>query len=379
VTLTRLAISGAEEQGIVGRSVTNFAMSNTTVANAGDEAHEHGMLFVGLFGTSSITSSSVTGSAEANFRALNTSGTLNLTVTGSTFSNTSTTLGADGFLVDAQGTAVATVNVSGGTFAANRDDHFNVTGANSATVNVTFANNTLTGGNGSSVGQGIALRAGGTYSGTFTYDIDNNTVNGALPTAINVGFGSTSAGGLLRGKIRNNDVGTSGVALSGSAQGSCILAEANGTGTGTHTVSITNNILRRCFDKGIDLLGSRDGSNNLNATVTGNSVDELVDPSSRQALRLETGSSLLTETGTVCFDAANNTLNAAMSDEISVRARGGNVTLRFPGYTGGQTDVTALQAYLQARNPAGGTAAASVSGATFNNTSPAGSACATPP
>jgi hypothetical protein len=338
------------------------------------------MIFVGLFGTNSITSSSVTGSAEANFRALNTSGTSTLTVTGSTFSNTSTALGADGFLFDAQGTANATVNVSGSTFAANRDDHFNVTGSNSAVVNVTFANNTLSGGHASTVGQGIALRAGGAYSGTFTYDIDNNTLNGAIPTAINVGFGSTSAGGLLRGKIRNNDVGTSGVALSGSTQGSCILAEANGTGTGTHTTSITNNILRRCFDYGIQLLGNRDGSNNLNATVTGNDVNELVNASSRNAVRLETGSSLANETGSVCADIANNTLFAATAgDEISVRVRS-VTTARFPAYTGGATDAGALQTYLQGRNPAGGTALASVSGgSSYNNTSPAGSACPTPP
>ena len=154
----------------------------------------------------------------------------------------------------------------------------------------------------------------------------------------------------------------------------------NGTGNGTHTTSITNNILRRCFDKGIDLLGSRDGNNILNATVTGNNVNELVDPSSRWAIRLETGSSLLTETGTVCADIANNTLFAqTIGDEMSVRARS-PVTLRFPGYAGGTTDTNALQVYLQSRNPAGGTALATVSnGATFNNTVPAGSACPTPP
>ena len=384
VSLTRLAISGSEEHGIVGRDVTNFAMANTTVQSAGDEAHEHGVKFLGLYGTSSVTSSSVTNSAEANFRVLNTSGTLTLTVTGSTFSNNSNGLGGDGFLVDAQSTANVTVNVSGSTFTANKDDHFNVTGANSAVVNVTFANNTLSGGHPSAVGQGIALRAGGTYAGTFTYDLDNNTVNGAIPTAINVGFGSTAAGGVLRGRIRNNDVGTAGVAVSGSAQGSCILAEANGTGTGTHTVSITNNIVRRCFDKGIDLLASRDGSNNMNATVTGNNVDEIVDggaANSRDAIRLETGSSLATETGLVCFDASGNTLNAAFLDEIRIRQRS-NATVRMPGYTGGAADDAAVQTYLRNRNTVGGAGTVTVThtaAAPFQNTSPAGSACPTPP
>lgn len=380
VTLNRLAINGSGEDGIVGSNVTNLTVSNSTVQNAGNNPAEHGMVFTGLYGAVSIASTSVTSSAEANFRALNTSGTVTMSVANSTFANNSTTNGGDGFLFDAQGTAVATVNVTGSTFTANRDDHFNVTGSQAATVNVGFTGNTLAGGNGAALGQGIALRAGGTYTGTFTYDVNGNTINGAIPTAINVGFGSTGASGLLQGRIRNNLVGTSGSNLSGSAQGSCILAETNGPGTGTHTVSITGNTLRRCFDKGIDLLGSRDGSNKLNATVTGNNVNELVDPSSRWAIRLETGSSLANETGSVCADIQNNTLNAqTIGDEISVRVRS-VVTARFPGYTGGTTDTNALQTYLQGRNPSGGTALASVSGgSTYNNTVPAGSACPTPP
>jgi hypothetical protein len=247
-------------------------------------------------------------------------------------------------------------------------------------VNATITGGTFSGGHLTALGQGITMRAGGTYSGTFTYDINGITINGSISYAINTGFGSTTSAGLVRGKIRNNTIGTSGSAFSGSAQASCILAETNGPGTGTHTVSITNNTLRSCYDRGIELFGSRDGSNHLNATVTGNNINDLNGPFSRHAIHIESGSSFSTEAGSICADIANNTMTAATAvDEIRVRARS-NTTWRFPGYADGTTDTAALTAYMQNRNGAGGTANVTHDGgASFNNTSPAGSACPTPP
>ncbi len=387
VTLSRININGAEEQGIVGSSVTGFSLTNSNVQNAGDEAAENGAYFINLFGTVTVTGSRFTGSSFNNFGVLNdTAGTpLNMTVTGSIFSSNSA-IGGDGLVVDTRIGTNTNMRVTTSTFTANKDDHFNFVSSSNAVANVTFDDNTLTGGHASPTGQGIAIRVGGPFSGTLRFDIEGNSVNGAIPTAINTGLGSSEPAGTMHGFIRNNIVGTSGVNNSGSAQGSCILAEANGLGSGgvhaapagTFTVSVTGNTLRQCFDKGIDLLAVRDGDNNMNATVSGNNVNELDDAASRQAIRLETGSSLLDETGTVCADILNNTLNAAITEEMSVRARS-IATLRFPGYTGGTGDTTALQNYLQARNPAGGTAVASVlAPATFNNTVPAGSACAQP-
>jgi uncharacterized repeat protein (TIGR01451 family) len=389
VTLSRININGAEEQGIVGSGVTGFSLSNSNVQNAGDEAAENGAYFIGLFGTVSVTGSRFTGSAFNNFGVINdTAGTpLNMTVTGSIFSSNSS-IGGDGLVLDTRGGTNSNVHVGTSTFTANKDDHFNVVSSSNAIMNVTFDDNTLTGGHASPTGQGIALRVGGPFSGTYRFDVDGNSINGAIPTAINTGLGSSEPTGNMHGFIRNNLVGTSGVNNSGSAQGSCILAEANGLGSGgvhaapagTYTVSITGNTLRQCFDKGIDLLAVRDGDNNMNATVSNNNVNELDDVGlSRWAIRLETGSSLLDETGNVCADILNNTLNAVVQiDEMSVRARS-IATMRFPGYTGGTTDTAALVTYLQGRNPAGGTATASVSGgSTFNNTIPAGTACTQP-
>ena len=390
VTLSRININGAEEQGIVGSNVTGFSLSNSNVQNAGNAAAENGVYFINLFGTVSVSGSRFTGSAFNNFGVLNdgavAGSALNMTVSGSMFTSNSA-IGGDGLVLDTRTNTTSNVSVGTSTFTANRDDHFNFVSQNNAISNVTFNNNTLTGGHASPLGQGIAVRVGGPYSGTFRFDLNTNSVNGAIPTAINTGMGSSTAAAVMHGTIRNNIVGTAGVALSGSAQGSCILVENNGVGqaghatpAGTYHALVTNNTLKRCFDKGIDVLAVRDGNNTVNVTVSNNNVDELVNASSRWAVRLETGSSLGDETGNVCADIINNTLLAAtILDEMSVRARS-NATMRFPGYTGGTTNTAQLKAYLEGRNPAGGQAAINPpSGlSTFNNTIPAGSACPQP-
>ncbi len=381
VTMTRMVIDDGEEMGIVGSNVTGFSMANSTVQNVGDDAGETGVNFLNLFGTVSITNSTFTGNAVSHLSVLNSSAgtTLNMTVTGSTFSG-NTSIGGDGIVIDTRGGTVSRVLVDGNTFSSNRDDHFNMVSSSNAISDLTFSDNNLTGGHATPTGQGIAVRVGGPFTGTFTFDIDNNNVNGSIPTAINTGFGSTTSPGIMRGTIRNNDVGTSGSNLSGSAQGSCILVEENGTGNGRYNALVTNNILRQCFDKGIDILASRDGIStgaNMDVTVTNNNVAELTNASSRWAIRFETGSSVGTETGSSCVDILNNTLVAVtQGDEMSIRQRS-NTPVSLPGYVGGANNDAAVVTYLQGRNAAGGQATVTHTLATnFLN---GGAACTQPP
>jgi hypothetical protein len=380
VSLDRMVLTGHSNHGIYGTGVAGFTIANSTVQGNGTNAGgsgEGGVYFLGLTGTSTLSAVTVNQHSSGNgLYVYNTAGTLNMTVTGSTFSNSEN----DGVLVEADNSAAVTMTVSTTNFSANKGDHVQVAPNNASVVSATITGGTFSGGHPTALGQGITMRSGGPFSGTFTYDIDGITINSSVSYAINTGFGSTTGTGLVRGKIRNNTIGSAGVALSGSAQASCILAETNGPGTGTHTVSITGNTLRGCFDRGVELFGNRDGSNHLNATITGNNINDLNQMFSRHAIHLESGSSLLNETGTICADIANNTMTAATAvDEIRVRLRSAT-TARFPGYTGATTDAVALTAYMQSRNPSGGSASVAISSpATANNTSPAGNACPTPP
>jgi hypothetical protein len=380
VSLDRMILSGHSNNGIYGIGVAGISIANSSVQSNGTNAGgsgEGGMYFLGLTGTSTISGTTVNQHAFGNgLYVYNTAGALSLAVTGSTFSNSDN----DGILVEAHNSANVAVNISTTNFSANRGDHVQVAPNNTSVASATITGGTFSGGHPTALGQGITMRAGGSFAGMFTYDINGITINSSISYAINTGFGSTTGTGLVLGKIRNNAIGTTGMALSGSAQASCILAETNGPGTGTHTVSITGNTLRGCFDRGIELFGNRDGSNRLNVTITGNNINELNDPFSRHAIHLESGSSLLNETGTICADIANNTMTATTAvDEIRVRLRS-PTTARFPGYTGGTGNESALTAYMQGRNPAGGTASVTIlAPATANNTSPAGTSCPTPP
>jgi hypothetical protein len=375
VSLSTISISGGNEMGIVGSGIVGLNVGN---ASSG----ECGVHFLGLTGNVSVTNSSFTGNAFNQFSVGNSSGSLTFTATGSTFSDPTNTTSGDGLGLSISGNASLTASVTGNTFARNGDDHFNVTASGSAGGSVTFQNNTMTGANPASVGQTIAVRAGGGWSGNLFYDINGNSITGAIAVAINTGIAATTSSALLHGHIRNNIVGTAGVVNSGSAQGQCIMVEANGTGDGTHTSSVTGNTVRRCFDRGIYVLGSRDGNNNVNATISTNNISELLDVNSRNAIMIETGSSLLTETGTVCADILNNTMITANTtpDEMRIRQRSPS-TVRLPGYSGGAADDTAVEAYLVARNVAAAGLSADVThtaAGPFLNTVPAGSQCSQP-
>jgi large repetitive protein len=379
VSLDRMILSGHTNHGIFGTSVNGFSLANSTVQNNGSNAAangEGGIYLRESTGTATITNVTVNQHGFGNGMHIynSTVGTLNLTVTGSSFSNSDN----DGILVEAHNNPNVTVNISTTNFSANRGDHLQVAPNNASVVNATITGGTFTGGHPLALGQGITMRAGASYSGTFTYDINGITINSAISYAINTGFGSTSASGLVQGKIRNNTIGTGGVAFSGSAQASCILAETNGSGTGTHTVSITGNTLRNCYDRGIEMFGSRDGSNHLRVTVTGNNIGELNGAFSRHAIHLESGSSLDTEAGSICADLENNILHAATAGEgIRVRLRS-SPTARFRGYIGLPADLDAFAAYLSSRNSGPTTGVNVTTTVPLLNTDPAGSACPTP-
>ena len=189
------------------RSV-NLAYMNITNSN-GD-----GIGGTSVFGTASITNSTITTSFKNNMSVRNSDGTLSLTVTNSTFSNNSSRAQSDdGLLVEASGTATISATVTDSTFTANRGDHFQAAAANSGNLNVVFTGNTLTGGHATALGQGITINAAASYTGRVNYDIDNNTINGAIWSAINVNLGTSGSSALFNGFIRNNRIGTTGVRI----------------------------------------------------------------------------------------------------------------------------------------------------------------------
>ncbi len=386
VRLQSMNIQNSGGSGVYGSSVTGFSLKSSTVSGNGNAVGEAGLEFDNLLGADSVVSSTITGSAEDNLVVRNTSGTLDsLVVLNSTISSNSS-IGSDGILVTAANTANATVRVRNSTFTANKGDHFQATASNSAILNVLLFQNTMTGGHATALGQGVTLGTGLTFTGTFTYDLnDNDILNGAISNAITIDHDGTT-GSLMQGRVRNNVIGTSGVDLSCSAQASGIEIE-NGN-RGTHTYAVTGNIVRRCFDRGI-FLDNGDGSNvTVNATVTGNTVNELTTANARQALYVNVGAfdpNFLgaTDSFTVCADIQGNTLTSHptfASEAIRLRMRF-NSRMNLPGYAGSFNNAgSEVNAYLAARNTltASATATTTAAGAPYGYYN-AGASCPTPP
>ncbi|MGH9261601.1 MAG: hypothetical protein ACRD08_17180, partial [Acidimicrobiales bacterium] len=351
-----MIIQNGGDDGIRGTTVSGFTLANSTVQNNGNaigtgNTGDNGLDFTDLLGTASISSSTITGSFHNNIIIRNSTGTLSgLTVTGATISNNVSTSDGDGFLFEASGTANMSVNVSGSTFSAHQGDHFQAAALNSGVLNVIFSGNTLSGGHAAPLGQGITINAATGvpgYLGSVSYDIDGNTINGAISNAIFLGLGTSAASSSMIGKIRNNTVGTSGSALSCSTQANGVSVDARGNGT--FTSAVTGNVIRQCFDRGI-LSEAGDGDSVLNLTVTGNTIDQQVGTLAREAIQTNHGITSTNvfgnvDTNAVCVQlggagALANTFShgGGAPDDFRLRKRF-EATVRLPGYAGG-TDQT---------------------------------------
>ena len=272
------------------------------------------------------------------------------------------------------------INVSGSTFTANRGDHFQAVANDGATLGVTLTTSTLSGGHANALGQGIIINSGATFTGSVVYDINGNIINGSILSAITATLATTATAANFSGRIRNNTIGTSGSALSCSAQASGIAI--NISGAGTHTSAITGNAIRQCLDRGINVLANN-GAGALNLIVQGNSVTELVDPLSREAFMLNAGSTT-SNTNPVCLQlggagALANDLNhgAQTPDDFRVRQRFAT-TIRLPGYAGAGNDTAAVVSFINGNNVS---SADGISGSATTQSPGSftgGSACAAP-
>lgn len=372
VSFNYMNIQNGGDDGIAGSNVTGFTLTRSLVSNNGNAVGEAGLDFDNLHGTSSITNTTITLSHENNIEvrnSVNNGAQATLTISNCTISNASSkTQSDDGVLYQGIGTANMSITVSNCTLTANRGDHLQATVNDNGIMNAVFQNNTLSGGHSTALGQDIVVNTGIVNSGaTFTYDINGNTINGAILTAITATLGTPSTGVTMSGRIRNNIIGTAGVIRSGSEQANGI--SINATGNGIHTASITGNTIRQHKDRGISASAS-DGSGFLNLTVQSNTVLEgspinppgfPADGTGGREAFLVTAGATATDAHTVCLQlgeisaALKNNFNrgpeAVTSGLADVRVRKRfNATVRLPGYAGGLTDAAAVGAYFAARN-----------------------------
>ena len=290
-------------------------------------------------------------------------------------------LNNDGILFEGVNSANMTLSVSGTDFDSSDGDHIQTVVDDNATMSlIVLGNNMSANADPSVLGSGITLSSSGDFNGLKTFEISNNTINGANAKAINVNLGTSLAQGgtgIYSGIISNNTIGDNAVAESGG-----FGIDLLGNGDGTITARVTGNTIQRFLgDHGIRVL-HRDGSGRINATVTSNTV-RLPEPGGFNGVFVQSGatSGPPIDDSTICLDFNGNTIagsgaGGGSATDFRLRQRFDS-TFQLRGYAGGAGDTAAVVAYLQGVNPGGETGSATVETSGFINT-PGGAACPLP-
>ena len=387
-SFTDMVIASNAADGINGTLVNGLTLASSTVSGNGTQnnvsgENDDGLDFSpngtgspnGLTGTVTISNSTITGSADNNAVIGDTSGTLNLTITGSTFSSDNSTTGNDGLHIDADGSTNATVSITGSTFTNNFGDHFQFSTdtASTGTNSVTFSNNTLNTTASGVQGGGVVISPFGNSHTTLT--ADGNNIQNSVFTGIAIDEDGTS--GTLSGTVNGNTIGTATSSNSGSKGNDIgIFAE----GSVTETLAVTSNKLYQYANEaGINFL-DREGNPTMNLTITGNTI---ADPGTFGSWGLLGQAGAQTgDSGSVCAAISGNSMTGS-----GQTSQGGadfeldqefSSTIRLPGYTGGSQDTSAVVSFIQGNNVSGGTptgiATTSGSGGGFTG----GSSCPAP-
>lgn len=381
VVLTRMHIHDHQNYGIRGVNVNGFTLNTSVLRgvngnNPGGPFSEGSIVFdgtgatpaQGLVGSSSIINSDIRGGRSDNLRIDNDAGTLNLTVSGSTFRDTTDAADAnDNIFVELGQTATGFVSITGSTFGETSGDHIQGNLINTAVGHFTITGNTFTGIGSAKLltrfGMGILI-AGGTWTGTCRYNISSNIMSGTRQGhAIHTNKGGPT-GGTMEGTISGNTIGVAGLLDSGASESSGITVASRGSG-GTHTAVVSNNTIHQTDEFGINLELGEDTdasltgpASGLQVTVTGNTIDT---PGLNALHGIHLNSGILpADNNTACADiggstpALRNNVTAGANElngGSDIRPRQRQATrVELPGFTGGPFTNTDVNTYITGRN-----------------------------
>ena len=301
VSLRYMNIHDNDGSGIYGDSLTNFTLTRSNVQSNSDtfDGSEANLRFGTLLGNSAITTSTISGSPYDNIRLTPSSGTLNLTISGSTIGPNSATTGNNGITVIGTGTASVNLTVNGNSLITGNHASGLLTSFSDASVqNVTVINSTLTNNN-------IGVDLGGTSASDWRFNVSSNTLTGHTTDAIFIVADRTSGSGTAQGTINNNVIGN-GTADSGARdQYGIHISQRDAAAL---IVAVTNNTIRNTDFEGIlirsgDIAGS---TGSVNLTLTGNTVSAPDDnsgfPTYPNGIQVRSGRSTA-----LCANIANNT------------------------------------------------------------------------
>lgn len=219
VSLSGMQLNDFQNSAIRGFSVTRFRLSYSVISGfSGDNsaATEGAITFGtsnpsganGLVGTAAnasvIDNVNIRGGIEHSLEFYNQTGAFGLTISNCNIHDNSTVSGSDGIQIELQGTSSGTVNIANSIFSNNRSQAIQVSATDSAVVDLTVANNTIT--RGTQGNEGIIVQNAGNADLRTT--IINNNISGFGGTSIFAGqvAGNATASSFLEATIIANTV-----------------------------------------------------------------------------------------------------------------------------------------------------------------------------
>ncbi|EDY17372.1 Parallel beta-helix repeat protein [Chthoniobacter flavus Ellin428] len=305
VSLAWMDLESNQNYGIRGNSVTNFTLDHSTVGATGTNGTsltadtdasgyfgEGSIRFYNLFGTNTISNSTVDKGFARSLAVSNDTGTLtNLTISNSTINNTLTkTAGAlDALYFQTKGSSTtATLTVTNSTFSSHPQYAIDASADTGSTMHITITGSTFKNVNADIWGASNAVVINGNGTNTFvTFDIENSTfTQGNGTTAASTSFGrlitagSVGGSGTFYGKIINNTFGVAGVQYSGGGVGADSIglfmngnAGTAGTMGSNHDslFLVQGNTIQQYDQSGLQI-GVTGGNAVVDATVIGNTI-----------------------------------------------------------------------------------------------------------
>ena len=146
VSLDQMNVQSGSDDGIRGSNVTNFSLTNATIANNGDASTEHGAEFANLLGTGTFTNVAFTNNETSQLSIINNSGTASVALTNVTATSTGVAAapnGLHGLHFETQGSATADLTVLNSAFDNLFSNSVNAINQGTGTLEVTVANTTF--------------------------------------------------------------------------------------------------------------------------------------------------------------------------------------------------------------------------------------------
>jgi len=380
ISLSQMNFTGTQNNGISGTSVNGLTINKSrftgSIGNSNSVTYQEAPVRLNApSGAVTISNSRLDGGAYSALVVLDGSSTL--TVDHDTVST------MQGSTADARGSALQLTMATGSVTANIHHNSITYWWINALQVSVAQAagsSTALVQNNQLLQTSGAVNLAGGieVNGGNLGFNISSNTITGSdgIPISVDRNIGTA----VLSGTIEGNTIGTSGVANSGSANSTGIYVIH--TGPGTTTVKVSNNVVRQINGTqaiwtqiGDDVAGG--GAGSLNATVTNNTISEEGSVATTRTGIVLTSGRVTNDTDAMCADVSGNSISA-YNTRIRPNQRF-NTTMKMPGYTGASGDPTAVNNFVQSRNPGtiGLTSVSTVGGGGVFNTA-GGAACTQP-